>query len=83
MGRLWCWVGKEDRSGLRSGDCGSGVGVALLTLSGTKVEPIPDNLSFKQLSMAFIETCLTNVWPLKIKFVIGPLFVIGASTLSP
>jgi hypothetical protein len=24
-------------------------------------EPISDNLSFKQLSMAFIETCLRNV----------------------
>jgi hypothetical protein len=50
---------------------------------GFKVEePVPDSLSFKQLSMAWIETCLRNVWGLKIKSVIGPLSVIGASTLE-
>jgi hypothetical protein len=31
--------------------------------------------------MAFIEICLRNVWLLKIKSKIGPLSVIGASTL--
>jgi hypothetical protein len=31
--------------------------------------------------MAFIETCLRNVWLLKIKSAIGPLSIIGASTL--
>jgi hypothetical protein len=47
---------------------------------GVKVEePIPDSLSFKQLSMAFIETCLMNVQPLKIKSAIGPLSIIGVS----
>jgi hypothetical protein len=44
-------------------------------------EPVPDSLSFKQLSMACIETCLRNVWHLKIKSVIGPLSIIGTSTL--
>jgi hypothetical protein len=44
-------------------------------------EPIPNNLSFKQLSMAFIETCLKNVWLLKIMSAIGPLSVTRASTL--
>jgi hypothetical protein len=32
--------------------------------------------------MTCIEICLKNVWLLKIKSVIGPLFVIGASTLG-
>jgi hypothetical protein len=45
-------------------------------------EPIPDCLSFKQLSMAFIEICLKNVWLFKIKSAIGPLSVTGASTLE-
>jgi hypothetical protein len=44
-------------------------------------EPIPDSLSFKQLSMTFLEICLRNVWLLKIKSTIGPLSIIGASTL--
>jgi hypothetical protein len=44
----------------------------------TKVEePSLDSLRFKQLSMAFIETCLRNVWLLKIKSAIGPLSIIG------
>jgi hypothetical protein len=53
-------------------------------MSGTlnkEEEPISDSLSFKQLFMPFIEICLRNVWHLKIKSTIGPLFVIGASTL--
>jgi hypothetical protein len=45
-------------------------------------EHVLDSLSFKQLSMACIETCVRNVWHLKIKSVTGPLFVIGASTLA-
>jgi hypothetical protein len=44
-------------------------------------EPIPDSLSFSQLSMVCIETCLRDVWHLKIKSVIGPMSVIAASTL--
>jgi hypothetical protein len=44
-------------------------------------EPILDSLSFKQLSMTFIEICLRNVWLLKIKSAIGFLSFIGASTL--
>ena len=48
----------------------------------TVKEPIPDSLSFKQLSMAFLEICLKNDWLLKIKSAIGPLSVIGASTLE-
>jgi hypothetical protein len=44
-------------------------------------EPIPDSLSFNQLSMACIETWHMNLWLMKIKSTIGPLDVIGASTL--
>jgi hypothetical protein len=45
-------------------------------------ETISNSLSFKQVSMAFIATCLRNVWYLKIKYAVEPLFVIGVSTLS-
>jgi hypothetical protein len=44
-------------------------------------EPIQDIFSFKQLSMAFIDICVRNVWLLKIESAIGPLSIIGASTL--
>jgi hypothetical protein len=57
--------------------------VCFLALIDKVDEPILDSLSFKQLSMAFIEICLRNVWFLKIKSAIGPLSVIGASTLAP
>jgi hypothetical protein len=45
-------------------------------------EPVLESLSFKQLSMAWIDTCLRNVWGLKLKSVIGPLSIIGASSLA-
>jgi hypothetical protein len=45
-------------------------------------EHILDSLSLKQVSMAFIATCLRNVWYLKIKAPIGPLSVIGGFYLS-
>jgi hypothetical protein len=51
-------------------------------IKDTKVEePVLDSLSFKQLSMTCIDTCLRNVWHLKIKSVIGHLSVIRSSTL--
>jgi hypothetical protein len=67
---------------LHGGPCGTKNGAQSLDWPKVKVqEPIPNSLSFKQLFMAFIETYLKNIWLLKIKSAIGPLSIIGASTL--